>query len=190
MFEAEFGQRTADAILERHLATDADPETAALAREIVGNVVLHRDTLDATITAASKVDPSVRGAAIVTVTASSGGGGTVTITTIYRTTLAVTSDPAGHEQFTRFTTINSITGELTGSNIRLTGASPWVTLTGTVGSNNAVTATGSGTVAGNPNVTVTYTGTVNTNSMSGSVTLGPGLPQNQNETLSVTGSKQ
>ena len=28
MFEAEFGQRTADAILERHLALEGDPETA------------------------------------------------------------------------------------------------------------------------------------------------------------------
>jgi len=60
VFEAEFGQRTADAILERHLATDADPETAALAREIVGNVVLHRDTLDATITAAAPQYPVVQ----------------------------------------------------------------------------------------------------------------------------------
>jgi N utilization substance protein B len=49
VFEAEFGQRTADAILERHLALDADPDTAALARELVANVVAYRDSLDATI---------------------------------------------------------------------------------------------------------------------------------------------
>jgi N utilization substance protein B len=49
VFEAEFGQRTADAILERHLATDADAETASLAREIVHNVVAYRDMLDARI---------------------------------------------------------------------------------------------------------------------------------------------
>ena len=37
VFEAEFGQRTADAILERHLATEGDSEAAAsLARELVG----------------------------------------------------------------------------------------------------------------------------------------------------------
>jgi N utilization substance protein B len=49
VFEAEFGQRTADAILERHLAAEGDPETAALARELVGNVVRFRDELDARI---------------------------------------------------------------------------------------------------------------------------------------------
>ena len=60
VFEAEFGQRTADAILERHLATDADPETASLAREIVANVVAHRDTLDATITHSAPQYPVVQ----------------------------------------------------------------------------------------------------------------------------------
>jgi transcription antitermination protein NusB len=60
VFEAEFGQRTADAILERHLATEGDAETAALARELVANVVRHRDTLDARITAAAPQYPVVQ----------------------------------------------------------------------------------------------------------------------------------
>ncbi len=50
MFEAEFGQRTAGAILERHLAeSESDPETASYARELVSAVVLHRDSIDARI---------------------------------------------------------------------------------------------------------------------------------------------
>jgi len=49
VFEAEFGQRTDEAILERHLALEADAEAAALAREIVANVRAQRDTLDARI---------------------------------------------------------------------------------------------------------------------------------------------
>ena len=50
VFEAEFGQRTADAILERHLAEPTHPErAAALARTLVAGVVAHRDTIDATI---------------------------------------------------------------------------------------------------------------------------------------------
>jgi N utilization substance protein B len=50
VFEAEFGQRTADAILERHLAEHEGSDTAAsLARQLVGAVVAHRDTIDATI---------------------------------------------------------------------------------------------------------------------------------------------
>jgi N utilization substance protein B len=49
VFEAEFGQRTAEAVLERHLATEADPETAAAARALVAGVTEHRDTIDARI---------------------------------------------------------------------------------------------------------------------------------------------
>ncbi len=59
VFEAEFGQRTADAILERHLATEGDAETVALARELVGNVVDHRDELDARITSVAPQYPVV-----------------------------------------------------------------------------------------------------------------------------------
>jgi N utilization substance protein B len=59
VFEAEFGQRKADAILERHLGTEGDPDVAGLAREIVGNVVLYRDALDARITAAAPQYPVV-----------------------------------------------------------------------------------------------------------------------------------
>jgi N utilization substance protein B len=50
VFEAEFGQRTASSIVERHLAeAEGDPETAALARALVGAVVDHRDSIDALI---------------------------------------------------------------------------------------------------------------------------------------------
>lgn len=50
IFEADFGQRTASAALERQLAAaEADPEAASYARELVAAVVRHRDTLDARI---------------------------------------------------------------------------------------------------------------------------------------------
>jgi transcription antitermination protein NusB len=50
VFEADFGQRTADAILERHLAeSEGDPRVAELARRLVAAVVAHRDTIDAEI---------------------------------------------------------------------------------------------------------------------------------------------
>jgi N utilization substance protein B len=50
VFEADFGQRTATAILERHLTeTEGDPRAADLARRLVGAVVGHRDTIDAEI---------------------------------------------------------------------------------------------------------------------------------------------
>ena len=50
VFEAEFGQRTAEAILERHLAEiEGNASAASLARSLVAAVVSHRDTIDATI---------------------------------------------------------------------------------------------------------------------------------------------
>jgi transcription antitermination protein NusB len=60
VFEAEFGQRTADAILERHLSTEGDPGTVALSREIVTNAVVHREALDAAITSAAPQYPVVQ----------------------------------------------------------------------------------------------------------------------------------
>jgi len=49
VFEADFGQRTADTILERHLALETHPDTARLAREIVAAVAENRDRIDADI---------------------------------------------------------------------------------------------------------------------------------------------
>jgi N utilization substance protein B len=50
VFEAEFGQRTAPAILERHLAeSESDPDAIELARAIVDAVVRYRDRIDARI---------------------------------------------------------------------------------------------------------------------------------------------
>lgn len=50
IFEAEFGQRTAAAILEREIAeSEGDAETAELARGLVNVVTTHRDTIDARI---------------------------------------------------------------------------------------------------------------------------------------------
>jgi N utilization substance protein B len=59
VFEAEFGQRTAEAILERHLATEGDEETVAYARQLVANVLRNRDALDARITAVAPQYPVV-----------------------------------------------------------------------------------------------------------------------------------
>jgi N utilization substance protein B len=60
LFEAEFGQRTAPAILERHLADhEADPEAAAQARRIVEAVVVDRERIDALIGRAAPRYPVV-----------------------------------------------------------------------------------------------------------------------------------
>src|SRR5690349_19642078 len=50
VFEADFGQRTPEAILERHLAeSERDETAAALARELVAAVVANRADIDATL---------------------------------------------------------------------------------------------------------------------------------------------
>jgi transcription antitermination protein NusB len=50
LFEAEFGQRTAETILERHLAEGgADESTAEFSRGLVSAVVEDRDKIDALI---------------------------------------------------------------------------------------------------------------------------------------------
>ncbi len=60
LFEAEFGQRTAATVLERHLAeTEGDPETAAYARRLVTVVGANRDQIDARIEAAAPQYPVV-----------------------------------------------------------------------------------------------------------------------------------
>jgi len=61
IFEADFGQRTPEAVLERHLATtEADPAAAELARRIVAAVVANRDTIDARIERAAPQFPVVQ----------------------------------------------------------------------------------------------------------------------------------
>jgi N utilization substance protein B len=61
VFEADFGQRTATAVLERDLATvEADPAAGALARRIVAIVVEHRVEIDARIEASAPQYPVVQ----------------------------------------------------------------------------------------------------------------------------------
>ena len=60
IFEAEFGQRTASAVLEREIAeSEGDRETAEMARRLVDLVVEHRDTIDARIAAVAPRYPVV-----------------------------------------------------------------------------------------------------------------------------------
>ena len=61
LFEAEFGQRTADAILERHLGEGGIEEgPAAFARELVAGVARNRERIDALIEIAAPAYPVVQ----------------------------------------------------------------------------------------------------------------------------------
>jgi transcription antitermination protein NusB len=61
VFEAEFGQRTAEAVLERHLAeTEGDLATAGFARRLVSVVVAKRDEIDALIEVTAPQYPVVQ----------------------------------------------------------------------------------------------------------------------------------
>jgi transcription antitermination protein NusB len=51
VFEADFGQHTAEAVLERSIAeSERDANASELARELVGAVTAYRDSIDAEIT--------------------------------------------------------------------------------------------------------------------------------------------
>jgi N utilization substance protein B len=61
VFEADFGQRTATAVLERQLAeVEADPGAGELARGIVASVVTNRVEIDARIEASAPQYPVVQ----------------------------------------------------------------------------------------------------------------------------------
>lgn len=61
LFEAEFGQRTAASVLERHLAEGgADEPTAEFARALVASVVDNRDRIDALIEQVAPAYPVVQ----------------------------------------------------------------------------------------------------------------------------------
>lgn len=63
LFEADFGQRTPLAALERHLETGAEatiPGAERVAREIVTATAAHRDDIDARIEAAAPLYPVVQ----------------------------------------------------------------------------------------------------------------------------------
>jgi transcription antitermination protein NusB len=65
VFEADFGQRTATTILERHLAeSEADPVAAGYARDLVRGTVEYRDRIDARIDAVAPRWPVVQMAPI------------------------------------------------------------------------------------------------------------------------------
>jgi Bacterial Ig-like domain (group 2) len=183
----------ADSGISDRTVTWTSSNTAIAAVDANGVVTGGTTAGTVTIVATSKADGTVKGAAVITVLPpGSGSPATVTVSSI-ATTLAVVSDPAGHDQFTRYSTVKQIQMVLDASKgtVDITGDAPWVEIKGTV-SNNAVTANGSGTVAGFSNVSVSFQGTLsnNNNNVQGTVVLGPGLPQNQNETLSLTGTKK
>jgi hypothetical protein len=183
----------ADAGITDRTVTWSSSNTAIATVDANGVVTAGSTAGSVTIVASSKAAPDVKGAALVTVVpAGVGTVPTVTISSI-NSTLAVTSDPAGHDAFTRYSTIKQIVMSINSSTgaIDITGDTPWVEIKGTI-NNNAFSANGTGTVAGFPNVSVSFQGTLsnNGNNVSGTVVLGPGLPQNQNETLSLTGTKK
>jgi acyl carrier protein len=61
LFEAEFGQRTAASILERHLAEGgADVPSAEFARALVANVIDNRERIDALIEQVAPAYPVVQ----------------------------------------------------------------------------------------------------------------------------------
>jgi hypothetical protein len=89
----------------------------------------------------------------------------------------VKDDPNGHEPFVGYTKVTAVSVTTNGTTITITGAAPWVTVTGTLDANNNFVATGAGTVAGFANVPVKFTGTVTAaGALSGTIQIGQSTP--------------
>lgn len=86
---------------------------------------------------------------------------------------------------------NTVVCTRTGTTLTATGASPWVTLSGTINADGTFVLTGSGTVAGRSNVGVRWTGTAQGNNLSGRIVVGTGgeLPNGPIE-YDLTGTAQ
>ena len=69
-------------------------------------------------------------------------------------------DPAGHSPFIG-NMPNSLTVTVSNSTITISGAAPFVTVSGTLADDGSFVATGTGTVAGNTGIGVRFTGNLN-----------------------------
>jgi uncharacterized protein YjdB len=179
---------TADAGVTDRAVTWSSSNPAIASVDANGIVTAGGAAGNVTIIAKSKADPTIGGAALVTVM--SGGPPPAVSVASYSVNLAVTNDPAQEERFTKYTSVKEVTVTINDKTVVVSGPSPWLTKTGTLNANNTFTATCLGTVAGNPNVQTSFAGTLAGNTISGTVVLGPGLPSNQTETLSLTGTKK
>lgn len=82
----------------------------------------------------------------------------------FAVTVLASVDPSGHEPFIGLQAVTSLDVEVTalgggGAVIFISGPSPFVQVSGSIGANGAFSGSGSGTVAGNPNTLVTMSGT-------------------------------
>jgi hypothetical protein len=73
--------------------------------------------------------------------------------------VVVESDKNGHDPYTQYSTVSTLTATLgPDGQIQISGSGPWVTLTGTVSPDGSFDVSGTGTVAGYPGVTITMSG--------------------------------
>jgi hypothetical protein len=83
-------------------------------------------------------------------------------------------DPNKHQAYVESggTFPDQLTIEIMDSMISITGPSPWVAVSGTLGADGSFTATGRGTVAGRSDVAVSFTGTLTASGLAGVYEMG------------------
>jgi hypothetical protein len=103
----------------------------------------------ATVTATSKAAPDARGQATVQVLPVAGQ---------YRVTITVQTDTGGNHAAINLSSVVTVDVAVDGATVTLTGAPPWVAVTGPLSANYSFVADGRGTVAGIADVAVRSTG--------------------------------
>ena len=106
-------------------------------------------------------------------------------------TVAEGGDPAGHQPFVEEDAAmpGRLDVTISGDTITISGAAPFVEVTGTIAAGGSITAGGAGTVAGRPGVSVAFEGSLIDGVLSGTYALGVAgeLPQQQAITYDVSG---
>jgi hypothetical protein len=91
----------------------------------------------------------------------------------YAHTITSVTDPCGHRTFTGDPPTPLTISRLGVGSYQMTGASPWVTLAGTIDeASGAASLTGTGTVAGFSDVTCSFAGTIRDGTLDGTLTWG------------------
>lgn len=115
---------------------------------------------------------------------------TPTLPAVFRVTIVVVLDPAGHNAYISMPVTLDLTVVIEGNTITITGPAPWVTVKGAVNPDGSFKATGAGTVAGYPNINVEFVAAITAkDGLVGDYTMGVGggLPTSRSITYHLQG---
>jgi hypothetical protein len=110
---------------------------------------------------------------------------------VYDVKISVKSDPSGHKTHVAISPVLELNITVEGTNLSITGAHPWVDLSGTIQQDGSFSANGTGLVAGYSGITVTLEGVLTRGELSAELVMGVqgGLPTSRPISYNVEGSQ-